>query len=191
MGIGIGGGRAGAGEDAQAEVAASFDPLVAVDGKSVAGSFGGLGGSGVYLMAVFRHGDGIVVGQRRVLTGGGLAGFTPLPDGVTASQVSLPIRTCKSPFIRSGHLSEPAKGGTSSRPVVGACRRSGCGPTRRFPGQDRFRLDQIDDGRGGDRCDGRRWPHRCRAIRSRPRCTITTAQGLTAELWHPTGATRP
>ncbi|MFD1149764.1 ISAs1 family transposase [Saccharothrix hoggarensis] len=55
---------------------------VAVDGKSVAGTFGRAGGSGVHLMAVFRHDDGTVAGQRQVPTGGELAGFAPLLDTV-------------------------------------------------------------------------------------------------------------
>ncbi|XVS66381.1 ISAs1 family transposase [Actinosynnema sp. CA-299493] len=62
-------------------------PAVAVDGKSVAATFGRAGGSGVHLMAVFRHEDGIVAGQRQVPTGGELAGFRPLLDTVDLAGV--------------------------------------------------------------------------------------------------------
>jgi predicted transposase YbfD/YdcC len=57
-------------------------PAVAVDGKSVAGTFGPAGGSGVHLLAALRHEEGTVVGQRQVPTGGELAGFAPLLDGI-------------------------------------------------------------------------------------------------------------
>jgi hypothetical protein len=57
-------------------------PAVAVDGKSVAGTFSRAGGGGVHLMAAFRHEDGVVAGQRRVPAGGEPAGFAPLPDTV-------------------------------------------------------------------------------------------------------------
>jgi predicted transposase YbfD/YdcC len=57
-------------------------PAVAVDGKSVAGTFGREGGSGVHLMTVLRHDHGTVAGQRQVPTGGELAGFRPLLDGI-------------------------------------------------------------------------------------------------------------
>ncbi|WP_447002863.1 ISAs1 family transposase [Saccharothrix isguenensis] len=60
---------------------------VAVDGKSVAGTFGRAGGSGVHLLAALRHDDGIVAGQRRVPAGGELAGFAPLLDTVDLAGV--------------------------------------------------------------------------------------------------------
>ncbi|WP_447006707.1 ISAs1 family transposase [Saccharothrix isguenensis] len=60
---------------------------VAVDGKSVAGTFGTGGGSGVHLMGAFRHEDGTVAGQRQVPAGGEPAGFAPLLDGVDLAGV--------------------------------------------------------------------------------------------------------
>ena len=62
-------------------------PAVAVDGKSVAGTFGPAGGGGVHLMAALRHDTGIVAGQRQVPTGGELAGFAPLLDGIDLTGV--------------------------------------------------------------------------------------------------------
>lgn len=62
-------------------------PAVAVDGKSVAGTFGAAGGSGVHLLGAFRHEEGTVAGQRQVPTGGELAGFAPLLDTIDLAGV--------------------------------------------------------------------------------------------------------
>ena len=57
-------------------------PAIAVDGKSVRGTFPRAGGSGVHLLGALRHEDGTVAGQRQVPTGGELAGFRPLLDTI-------------------------------------------------------------------------------------------------------------
>lgn len=56
--------------------------VVAVDGKSLAGTYPREGGSGVQLVAALRHDDGIVLAQRQASPGGGgePAAFAPLLD---------------------------------------------------------------------------------------------------------------
>lgn len=51
---------------------------VAVDGKSVAGTFGRTGGSGVHLVAALRHDTGTVAAQLQVSSGHERAAFEPL-----------------------------------------------------------------------------------------------------------------
>ncbi|MFD9706413.1 ISAs1 family transposase [Lentzea sp. NPDC059081] len=53
---------------------------VAVDGKSVAGTFGRTGGSGVHLVAALRHDTGTVAAQLHVSSGHERAAFEPLLD---------------------------------------------------------------------------------------------------------------
>lgn len=55
-------------------------PAIAVDGKSVRGTYPRTGGSGVHLLGALRHGEGTVAAHRQVPTGGELAGFRPLLD---------------------------------------------------------------------------------------------------------------
>jgi predicted transposase YbfD/YdcC len=55
---------------------------VAIDGKSVRGTFARTGGAGLHLMAAFTHEDGVVLAQRRVGQGGEIAAVAPLLDGL-------------------------------------------------------------------------------------------------------------
>ena len=57
---------------------------IALDGKSLRGTFARTGGAGVHLMAGITHGTGIVVGQRLVPEGGSeVTWFAPVLDHVT------------------------------------------------------------------------------------------------------------
>ena len=56
---------------------------IALDGKSLRGTFGREGGAGVHLMAGITHHSGIVIGQRRVPAGGSeVTQFAPVLDQV-------------------------------------------------------------------------------------------------------------
>jgi predicted transposase YbfD/YdcC len=55
---------------------------VAIDGKSVRGTFARTGGAGVHLLAALRHDSGVVTAQRQVGEGGEIAGVRPLLDGI-------------------------------------------------------------------------------------------------------------
>jgi hypothetical protein len=56
---------------------------IALDGKSLRGTFARTGGAGVHLMAGITHGTGIVIGQRLVPPGGSeVAWFAPVLDTV-------------------------------------------------------------------------------------------------------------
>ncbi|WP_425471112.1 ISAs1 family transposase [Saccharothrix variisporea] len=60
---------------------------MAVDGKSLAGTYPREGGAGVQLVAALRHGDGIVLAQRQAAGGGEPAAFVPLLDTIDLSGV--------------------------------------------------------------------------------------------------------
>lgn len=63
--------------------AAAPAAAIAVDGKSVRGTFARTGGAGVHLLAALSHTQGIVVGQQQVVTGTSeIAWFQPLLDQV-------------------------------------------------------------------------------------------------------------
>jgi predicted transposase YbfD/YdcC len=58
-------------------------PAIAVDGKSLCGTFARTGGAGVHLPAALTHNDGRVVAQQQVKKGTSeIAWFTPLLDGL-------------------------------------------------------------------------------------------------------------
>lgn len=58
-------------------------PAIAVDGKSLRGTFGRAGGAGVHLLAALTHDTGVVLGQRQVQAGTSEIGrFAPLLDQV-------------------------------------------------------------------------------------------------------------
>lgn len=58
-------------------------PAIAVDGKSLRGTFGRAGGAGVHLLAALTHDTGVVLGQRQVQVGSSEIGwFAPLLDPI-------------------------------------------------------------------------------------------------------------
>src|SRR5205814_4587615 len=72
---------------ATASVAAA-PPVIAVDGKSVRGTFARRGGAGVHLLSALTHHSGIVLGQQLIERGTSeIAGFEPLLDGIDLTEV--------------------------------------------------------------------------------------------------------
>jgi len=59
---------------------ASPPVAIAIDGKSVRGTFARTGGTGLHLLSAFTHDTGIVLGQRQVGEGGEIAAVAPLLD---------------------------------------------------------------------------------------------------------------
>lgn len=56
---------------------------IAIDGKSVRGTFARTGGAGVHLLSAFTHHSGVVLGQRLIPAGSGeIAGVAPLLDRI-------------------------------------------------------------------------------------------------------------
>jgi predicted transposase YbfD/YdcC len=62
---------------------------LAIDGKSLRGTYPRTGGTGVHLLAAFTHDTGLVLGQRLVGEGGEIAAVQPLLDGIDLTDTVL------------------------------------------------------------------------------------------------------
>ncbi|WP_309117957.1 ISAs1 family transposase [Saccharothrix sp.] len=114
--------------------------VVAVDGKSLAGTYPREGGAGVYLVAVLRHDDGVVLAQRRAPTGGGEpAAFAPLLDtidleGVVVTADALHTTRANVDYLRARGAHFVDSGGSGAPDRCAVAGRTA--PSRRYGGVD-------------------------------------------------------